>query len=219
MGKDQLFDNLESFFAQYKSFYFKRGEIVLRAGDIPQGVYYIKKGYMRLYALSEEGKELTFLIYKPGDFFPVIWTLKEEPSRYYFQTLTSAELKRAPRTAFLDFILKNPDVFFRLTQDMTTRFAASLRRMEYLVFGKVQQRLASLLWGLARQFGKKERKNIIIQVPLTHTDLASLLGVTRETISLEMKGFEKEKIIGSPIKRLILIKNMGKLKKEKLIDD
>ncbi|MBI1982120.1 MAG: Crp/Fnr family transcriptional regulator [Candidatus Levybacteria bacterium] len=213
MGKDQLLGDLESFFARHKSFSFKKGEIVLRAGDIPQGVYCIKKGYIRLYALSEEGKELTFIIYKAGDFFPVVWTLKEEPSRYYFQALTFTETKRVPRAEFLDLILKNPEVFFRLTQDMATRFQASLRRMEYLVFGKVQQRLASLLWGLARQFGKKERKNTIIQVPLTHTDLASLLGVTRETISLEMKKLERERIVAYK-KRLIRIKSLTKLHKE-----
>lgn len=164
MGKEKI-PNLESFFARHKSFYFKRGEIVLRAGDIPQGVYCIKKGYIRLYALSEEGKELTFLIYKAGDFFPVAWTLKEEPSLYYFQSLTPAQLKRAPRAEFLDFILKNSEVFFRLTQDMTTRFQASLRRMEYLVFGKVQQRLASLLFSGVWQdsLGKKKEETLLFK--------------------------------------------------------
>lgn len=212
MGKDKIV-NLASFFASFTSIFFKKGEIILRAGDTPQGVYCVRKGYIRLYTTCLDGKEFTFLIYKSGDFFPVVWSLQSEPSQYYFQALTPVELKRAPKSSFVEFILKNPEALLELTQGIVRRSQAALRRIEYLVFGNAYQRLSSLLFGLGRQFGKKERKNIVIQAPLTHTDLAALLGLTRETVSIEMKKLERQGIIVYK-KRLIAIKNLTKLHKE-----
>lgn len=212
MGKDKNL-NLLSFFAPFPPLFLKKREIILRVGDIPQGVYCIEKGYVRLYAVSLEGKEFTFFIYKQGDFFPVVWSLRAEPSQYYFQALTAAKLKKVPRAAFMEFVTENPDVLLELTQGIIRRSQAALRRMEYLVFGNAYQRLSSLLFGLARQFGKKERKNTLIQVSLTHTDLASLLGLTRETVSIEIKNLEKKGIVRYR-KRLIVVKSLTKLHKE-----
>lgn len=212
MGKDKPV-SLASFFTPFPSLLFKKGEIILRAGDVPQGVYCIEKGYVRLYAVSLEGKEFTFFVYKQGDFFPVVWSLRAEPSQYYFQALTTTKLKRASRATFMEFVSKNPDALLELTQGIVRRSQAALRRMEYLVFGNAYQRLSSLLFGLARQFGKKERKNTLLQVPLTHTDLANLLGLTRETISIEIKNLEKKGIVGYR-KRLIVVKSLTRLHQE-----
>ena len=64
-------DKLGQFFSKFKDRHYKRHEIIIRPdGEIP-GVFYLSRGYIRLYALSESGQELSLIIFKPGDFFPM----------------------------------------------------------------------------------------------------------------------------------------------------
>ncbi len=205
---------LDQFFSQYKLRHYKKGETFLRAGDIPQGIFFIKKGYARLYSLSSAGKELTLVIYKPGEFFPVVFTFTAKPSIYYFETLSEVEMIRAPRENFASFIRENPDVFDEVNLHIIERFQIALRRMEYLTFGNANSRLASILLICARYFGvRSDHKEIKIPIPFTHKDIANLVGVARETVSIELKKFIDKGLIEKKGRRLV-IKNRKALEKE-----
>jgi len=62
------------YFSQFNIIKYSKGETILRGGDTPQGVYFIKSGFVKLGSIYREGKELTLALYKTGDFFPVVWT-------------------------------------------------------------------------------------------------------------------------------------------------
>ncbi|MBI2049630.1 Crp/Fnr family transcriptional regulator [Candidatus Roizmanbacteria bacterium] len=211
-------DKLSNFLSGFKLLHYKKGETTLRAGDTPQGVFFIKKGYIKDYSISEEGEELTLIIFKPGDFFPMSWAINNTQSTHYFETMSQVELWRIPKVEFIDFIKGNPDIFFELTSHILLRLDGLLQRMEYLAFGNAHQKVASILMICAERFGLKKTNGVVIQVVLTHKEVAMLVGITRETASLELKKFERKRIIGYRGK-LIYIKNVEKLQKESLLDD
>lgn len=70
--EEQSFQKLNNFFAGFKKLSFKKSETILRADDEPRGVFYLKKGYVKLYSLSKDAQELTLIIFKAGDFFPIM---------------------------------------------------------------------------------------------------------------------------------------------------
>lgn len=212
------FEKLGNFFSQFKLLHYKRRETILRADDIPPGVFYLKKGYVRLYSLSSEGEELTLIIFKPEDFFPMMWAINNINTPYYLETITAVELWRAPREEFVKFIKSNPDILFELISRMLVRFGGVLRRMEYLTFGNAHAQVASIVLICAERFGRQEGSNTIIQVPLTHKNIGNLVGVTRETTSLEIKKLEKKGLIGYQ-GRHIVVKNIQRLKKESLFEE
>ncbi|MBI4100756.1 Crp/Fnr family transcriptional regulator [Candidatus Microgenomates bacterium] len=131
--------------------------------------------------------------------------------------MTAVELWRVSRNQFLDFIKANPDILFELTSRITVRLGGLLERMEYLVFGNAHQKVASILAICAQRFGRQEGGKTKISVPLTHKDIAALIGFTRETVSLEMKKLEKKGII-SRRGQLILVKNSKKLEDESILN-
>lgn len=215
MNSDPV-EKLEKFFSQFKTIHYKKGETFLRPGDMPQGINFLKKGYVRLYSLSSEGQDLTLVLYKPGDFFPVVWGFTGTPSVYYFEALSLVEIQRASREEFGKFIDENLDVFKEVNYHIIHRFQMALKRMEYLVFGKANSKLASILLICGRDFGIDTRKGREIQIPFAHKDIASLVGVTRETVSLELKKFEKMRLIGYNGRRIV-IRNEKALEKEALL--
>lgn len=214
--EDGSFKKLEQFFAQFHLLSYKKRETILRAHDTPHGVYYLKRGYVRVFSVSHTGEELTLIIFKPHDFFPILWGIADRQIAYYIEAMTSVELWRAPRESFTAFLTKNPDVLFVLTQRIIIRLGGLLTRMEYLVFGSASSKVASILLILAERFGRTDAGNTVIQVPLTHKDIANLVGITRETASIELKKFENEKII-SHTKRLFVIHNFKNLKNASLL--
>ncbi|HSX18785.1 MAG TPA: Crp/Fnr family transcriptional regulator [Candidatus Saccharimonadales bacterium] len=209
---------LDDFFKKSKILRYRRGETILRAGDNPSGVYFLKKGFVRLFAISKGGDEQTLIIFKEGDFFPLIWAITSEyHNEYFVEAMTPCELLRSPRDQFLKFVGENPDVLFDLTGKILTRLGGLLKRMEYMAFGTAYAKIASILLICAQRFGKREAGGVWILVPLTHSSIASLVGVTRETASLEVKRLEKSGLV---VKKngLFFIKSIEKLKRESLLE-
>lgn len=211
-----LLTELDRFFADLKSFHFKKGEIILRAGDPIPGVYFLKRGYVRLFTVSLEGEELTLIIFKKGDIFPITLAINGFSStnakNYYLESLTACELKRSSKSSFVNFIKSDQDALFELTLRLSERLTGMLIRAESFVFGDANNRVASILLICADRFGKKTEQGVEIQVPLTHGDIASLIGVARETASIEIKNLEKRGIIGYRGRSLI-IKNAIRLRR------
>lgn len=207
-------ENIIKFCSQFKTHIVKKGRTFLRPGDIPRGIYFLKKGYVRIYSVSSGGKELTLVIYKPGDFFPVVWTFTMKPSIYYYGALSDLEISIIPRFQFIKFTRENPEVYEEVLNGIIQRFQDSLKRMCYLTFGNVRARLASVLLIYSERFGiDKENGEIQIPIPFTHKDIADIVGVARETASLEIKKFLNEGII-SRTGKFLIIKNKNKLNKE-----
>jgi len=208
-------ERLDKFFSRYKKIHYKKGELILRGGDSPQGVYFIQRGYVKDYSISKEGEELTLIIFKPEDFFPMQWVFNNTPNAHYFEAMTEVLLWRCPKTDFIDFIEANPKIFFELTSHIMLRLGGLTQRMEYLVFGNAYQKVASIIMICAERFGEKKGNGKIIHIPLTHREVAMLVGMTRETVSIEIKKLERKGIIEYK-GRSIFVKNLAKLKEESL---
>lgn len=209
LSKNKLYD----FFSQFKTLKYSKGETILRAGDLAQGVYFLKSGYAKLNSISQDGKELTMVIYKAGDFFPVVWTFfGTRPSIYSYEAIVDTKILRAPREQFIEFINTDKEIFLDVTKGIIVRFQTALRRMQYLTFGDASAKLASVLLICGRDFGVEENNKIEIQLPLTHKDIANLVGVTRETVSVELKKFDRKGFIAYN-KKLIIIKDKESLEK------
>lgn len=204
-------EKLNDFFSGFKKLFFKKGETILRPDEKARNVFYLKKGYAKLYSISKNAQELTFIIYKPGDFFPLIPAINNIPVSYYMEALTPLEAYQVPVEDLRKFIKNNSEVLYELTTRILTRLGGVFTRMEYAMFGNAQNKVAAIILICAERFGQEEKKGILIQVPLTHQDIANLLGVARETVSIEMKKLQKLGFIDYRGKHL-LVKDIQKLK-------
>lgn len=211
--EEEALDKLNNFFSGLKKLSFKKGETILRPDDEPPGVYYLLKGFTRLYSISKNAQELTLVIYKAGDFFPLVWAINDTPNLYYLEAITPVELYRAPRDAFIKFVKNNSEAMFGISSHMLKRLEGLLRRMEYAMFGNASSKVASIILICAERLGVTNQKEIIIELPLTHQDIAKLIGMARETVSIEMKKLQNRGIIDYRGKYL-MVKDYDKLKEE-----
>ncbi len=203
---------VQKFFSLYKTIEYKRGQTILYPDKTPPGSFYLKRGAIREYTVSENGVELTIHIFTAGSFFPTTWIVNGTPNRYYFETITPVILSIAPKHDTLQFLRENPDVLFDLTRRLLQGLDKLSFRIELLVFDKADKKVASILLFLSRHFGKTTGNTVYIDHLFSHREIASLAGVSRETASRELENLRKEGII--TYKREILINDLQLLEKK-----
>ena len=206
-------NKFEAFYTQFKPRSYKKGEMLIRSDDDPQGIFCLTKGYVRQYAISRAGIELTLHILKPISYFPMVWAINGTPNVYNFEALTDVEVGRAPRDEVVNFIKDKPKVIFELMSELLEDYAESLTRVEHLVFSDAYRRVISVLLYIAKHFGENNDKQIIISNRFTHQDIATLVGVARETASNEMAKLEKKGLIEYN-DRLIVFNNIRNMELE-----
>lgn len=185
----------EVFYEQFSTREYKKGENLIRADDDPQGIFCLTKGYVRQYTISKTGIELTLQILKPITYFPLIWAINGAPNIYFYEALTPVEVGRAPKDQVVKFIKDKPGIILELMSKLLGDYAETLTRIEHLVFSDAYRRVISVLLYLAKHFGEENKKGIIVNHRFTQQDVATLVGVARETASVEMGILEKKGLI------------------------
>ncbi len=183
---------LTDFFAQYPSTVVRKKELLVRAGDIVQSIYYVKSGVIKQYSISDEGQELTLHMHKPGSNFYLAWLNGQSESYYYFEAMTRAEVIKAPVAELKVFISQHPGVLEEVNERVFRGIDQVLFRLETLAFGSATTKVAAALLLLAKRFGKTSAAGRVIELPLTHHELALFCALTRETVSMEMSNLKKQ---------------------------
>lgn len=205
---------IANFFAQFKNQIYKKGEILIRADEAPSGIFYIKSGMVKEYLLTKNGDELVVNIFKPGSFSPMSWAMNDTPNEFYFEAVTQSEIYKAPREKVITFLKENTDVLFDLLARVYRGTDGLLLRMAYLMSGEAYERLITELMIHAKRFGEKGGNNEIV-IQISEKDLADRAGLTRETISRELKKL-KERQLATFAKGQIVIPNIERLEEELL---
>lgn len=216
MSESVLSEKLEFFFKNYSLLGYKKRALILNSNDSASSVFYLKEGYIRVYRISDKGEELTVTILKPNDFYPLAYGINHQRNQYYLEALTFLSLWKAPVEHFTSYIKNHVDIYYELTTRVLNRFDDVLTRMESLVFSNASTKIATTLLLCGKSLGTEQKDDIVIPLPLTHRDIATLVGITRETTSLEMKKLEKKGYI-EKCEGKIHLKNWRELERELLL--
>ncbi|PIY69492.1 hypothetical protein COY90_00375, partial [Candidatus Roizmanbacteria bacterium CG_4_10_14_0_8_um_filter_39_9] len=117
------------------------------------------------------------------------------PNIYFYEALTAVEVGRAPKEQVIGFIKDKPAIILELMSKLLGDYAETLSRIEHLVFSDAYRRVISVLLYIAKHFGEVGEKGIIVGHRFTQQDIATLVGVARETASIEIGILEKKGLV------------------------
>ncbi len=206
----QVNEKVTNFFTKYKKQQFKKGEILIRADEDPQGIFYLADGIVRSYYISKKGDEITLNMFKPHTFFPMSWVVSDIHNQRYFEAMTACITYKVPKEKVLAFIKKEPDVVLDLLRRVYIGIEGLWMHIEYLSSGNALEKLISTLLILGKRFGREEGGRTTIQLKLTEKELGEYSGMYRETVSREMQ-LLKEKGLVVFSKGTITIPDLKKL--------
>ncbi len=188
-------EKLKSFFERYSVLKYQEKDIVYRPDEMVEQVAFVKQGYVRLYNYDKSGREITYSGFKPIFLMSYFLAKKKTANKYFFQALTDLEIWKAPLDDFEKFLKLESQLVIDLTMLSLGSFNETLTAWENSISGDAYVRVGRLLLMLARDYGKVVDGKEVIEFKTTHQLIASMLGVSRETASIQIKRIENEGLI------------------------
>ncbi len=174
----------------------KKGQTIFYEGDQPDRLFFIIKGFIKLYHLSEEGKDSVIYLYGPGSILGIRALTSEDKSlKHNSEALTDVEIITIPRREFIDIASDNPEYLIDIMHSFIQRLNYAERKLEGFITNDATTRLANFLSDAAIRFGQKKKEGITIPIPLTHQQIAEFVGSARETVTIALHKLAKEGIV------------------------
>ena len=174
---------------------FRRGAHVFHIGDDGNALYGVSKGLVRIWIPGKDGRELTISLLDSGEVFGEIALLDGFPRTAEATALSDAVLIALDRPLFLDLLRQETQLAQHIIELLCKRLRASTDRFSEDAFLSLGARLARRLLSLMPGHSEPCAAGSRITMRLTQTDLANLLGSSRETINRQLGLWSQSGII------------------------
>lgn len=187
----------------------KKGEMLFRAGDKDDVLYIIHTGKVRVYRLSDTGKEQLVRILNPGDFTGELAIFRPgEVHENYAEAMQNTSICLFNQADLLEYLIEFPQISLKIIAEMTSRLKESEKQTAQVFTESVESRIISFLLDC---LDSNSGNSPIIKLPISKKDLASYLGTTPETISRKLAHLEQENVIELLPKNSIQIYDLDQL--------
>ena len=173
----------------------RKGDFLFHRGDEGTALYVIYKGLIKIAVPSKRGDEITLAILAEGDFFGEMALLDDLPRSADAMAMEETQLYVLNRTDFLSFLIHNEHAIRTLMQALSLRLRRTDDMVAEVCFLNVSARLAKRLVDLVESRHQMSKGDEKYDVSLTQRELASLIGVSRETINKELKILRQKGIV------------------------
>jgi CRP/FNR family transcriptional regulator, cyclic AMP receptor protein len=169
----------------------RKGTMLFQQGDEGDALYGVVDGLIRICIVGESGKELTLGLMEPGDIFGEIALLDGLPRSADAYAAEDATLLVIDRAQFTPMLERGGKIARHVIELLCERLRENTERLGEQAFLNLQARLARKLQALAVAHGRRDARGITIDVKLSQTELAQMLGVTREAVNKQLQTWTK----------------------------
>lgn len=185
--------------------FFRLGTMIFRKDQPGDALHIVETGHVRLFLPSEEGEEISIDVVGRKDVFGEMALLDGQPRSASAETLEDTITHRLGREDFRHQLLETPHLAFPLLELLSGRVRNTTGYIESLAFLDLHARLARVLLDLAERDGAQGGEGIQIDFDLSETELAAMVGVSRERVERGMAAFRAQKLVALRGKRLVLL--------------
>jgi CRP/FNR family transcriptional regulator, cyclic AMP receptor protein len=169
--------------------------VLFQEGQRASSVYVICAGQLKLSTDSRDGRTMILRLAGPGDLLGLSATLGNLAHEVTAETIEPTQLKCVPKREFLEFLDTFSEVGKKAAETLAREYhAVFLDARRLALSGSAAGRLAQLLieWADTAACGKPELR---FTMALTHEELASMAGTSRETVTRLLNQFERDHLI------------------------
>lgn len=185
---------------------YKKGEILYHPEDPSDSLYIVNRGNIKIYRLSESGKEQIIRILHPGDFTGELALFQQSVHVAYAEATVNSQICKIQSDDLQKLLLKYPTISLKILKEFANRLDGSEKQTTRFATEKVETRIALFLAEYADDHEANE-----VTLPMSKKDLASYLGTTPETLSRKLAEFEEQGIIEQKGRKKIKIVDVDSL--------
>ncbi len=184
---------------------FKKGQPIFQEGNVPDGLYCIHQGKIKVFKTGDEGRDQIVRFAKAGDVIGYRSLLSGEPYNLSAAALEDAVVCCIPKDTFFGMLRKDGS----LTMEMIQLLSGQLRKAEdqlvHLAQKPVRERLAETLLVLKEVYGTEDGDNSPLNVKLSRDELAAVVGTATETLVRTIADLKRENLIATEKKKIRIL--------------
>lgn len=211
-------DELEQLMSSGVAHTYKKGEIIFRDGGIPTGIFYVNTGMVKKYKETAKGGEQIFYICSDGELLGYHALLGEEYYPDSAATIEDSEITFIPKENFLHVLRNSNELSNRLLKALGHEFSLFINTITNLATKSVRERLAFNLLILEEKFKRSANAgNRPIEIVISRTDLANMVGTAKETVVRLLQGFKRDHLIETTTRSISVIDRKGIVREANLM--
>lgn len=181
-------------------------DFLYQPGDKSNAIYILNRGAIKIFQISESGKEQLTRILKPGDFIGETGVFSlDSLFKDYAQAMIQTLVCVIYQSDLQKIMQEYPEVSIRIIQELAQRLNQSEKQIINLSAQNVGTRLAMFLADLVQE------ENQVTPLPMSKKEIASYIGTTPETLSRKFKVLEEKGLIESLSHNTLKVPNLDDL--------
>lgn len=183
---------------------FRRGTMIFHKDQAGDALYIIESGMVRIFLPSEGGNELHIDTLGPGIVFGDMALLDGQARSASADAMEDTVTYTLSREEFQRYLSSSPALATALIALLSTRLRHVMQYTETLAFLDVHGRIARTLLELAGRYGLQTPDGVEIDLDLTQTELARMVGATRERVNRALASFRAQGILDLRGKKIVI---------------
>ncbi|MDH6371925.1 cAMP-binding protein [Paenibacillus sp. VTT E-133280] len=170
-----------------------------------EGLFFVKKGKVRLYRLNADGKQFTSDILSEGNVFGEMNVISFGTKDHYIEAMEECHICTIDPVRFEEFVATRPRFLMSLMQVLSDRIKSMSQLTHNLAIGNLHDKILCVLLKLSDQLGVKSEDNYYkINVPLSHQEIANLIGASREAVTMALQELVKAEVLQTGFRTILI---------------
>ena len=182
---------------------FAANAILINEGDTTDSLYILLSGRVKIYASSDDGRELVLSEYGPGEYFGEL-SIDGERRSASIKAMEACSCRVVQGSELRQFLADHPDFAMHLTRKLIRMVRRLTEQVSAMALQDVYGRMVRVLTELSEPAGEER----LLRHKLTQQDIADRVGASREMVNRVMKELTAGAYIGQRDGRLVILKKL-----------
>ncbi|WP_410770262.1 Crp/Fnr family transcriptional regulator [Fontibacillus sp. BL9] len=192
---------------------YSKGQMLLNEGEKSDKLFIVNHGQVKVSKFTIDGKEQILYLLTSGEFFGELHLFNpDETHNFSVYAIEDTEICLLTKESMDRIMEDNPEISIKLLTAVTQRLAHTENLAQNLATKNSDARVAHMILEFGKKFGRDRKEGVLIELPISREEMASYVGVTRETISRKLSKFEKLGFISLSGNKQLFVKNQEALR-------
>lgn len=171
---------------------FERRAFIFETGSQDDNVYFLIDGRVKIAQLSASGKDVILWFCFPGEIFGIADLAGGEPRQVSARAYVQTTVKVIAHDEFRNFLMRCPQLSLHVIELLCCRLRVLGDTLVNLSRDNVATRVLKLLARLSARYGKLEENDFLLDVRLTHQEMADMIGASRQTFTAALNRLARQ---------------------------
>lgn len=175
--------------------HYGKGDFVFHSGAPGSNVYFLRSGKVKIHQLSPLGREVILWFCFAGEIFGLAEVARGGGRVVNAQACEPSEVLAVAQEKFRDFLEGHPRVAMLSMRVLSSRLRVLGDMFVNLVSDDVNTRIAKLILRLSARYGTRVGKEVFLNIPLTHQEIADMVGTSRQTVTSALSALKRRGVL------------------------